>query len=622
MRNRWVLALDLLAVVLAAYGAFALRFGWFFLDTDREFIPYVIAALVLKPSTFAAFHLYQRYWIYASVQDMVALVVGTVSSAVVMALAVAVGLQLGVLSGFPRSVVLMDWLLTVVVCGVIRLGLRVINESVLRRGQVEHAVTRRVLVIGGGQAGALVVREMLRNPQLGMQPAGFLDDDPGKQRKKILGVPVLGPINGLVSVAQSIRADEVVIAMPTAHGAVVRSIAEACRLAGLTSRTMPGVFEVLGGQVSVSSLRNVDITDLLQRRQIGAASAPIDYVSGRTVLVTGAGGSIGGELCRQIAHARPAELVMIGHGENSIFEHSAQLTAQFPSVKIVTIIADIRNRERMRRVFRRYRPTVVFHAAAHKHVPLMEQNPEEAVTNNVCGTRNVLEVAIDTDVERLVFISSDKAVAPTSVMGATKRLAEGLVREAARTHQRAFGVVRFGNVLGSRGSVVPIFKRQIAMGGPVTLTHPDMKRYFMTIPEAVHLVLRAGGLCRGGELFALNMGEPVRISDLAQDLIRLSGFSTDEIRVTYTGMRPGEKLVEELWEEGAIVSPTSNPDIMMIDDHDADAPVLSAERLEQLELAAMESDRLHFESCLAELIPTFTPSWLQRSLDEAQRPTT
>ena len=618
MRNRYVLAMDLLAVALAAYGAFALRFGWFFSDSAAEFLPYLVAALVIKPSIFVAFRLYQRYWSFASIPDLVAIVVSTVATGVAMATSVMIGLYAGWIAGFPRSVVLIDWLLTLVACAAIRLGVRILNESAL--GQLRRSPTdaRRVLVVGGGQAGMLVAREMLRNPQLGMKPVGFLDDDPGKQKKRIFEIPVLGHIADLVDVARSVRIDEVVIAIPTAHGTVVRSIADACRQAGLSSRTMPGVFELLGGQVSVSSLRNVDIADLLQRRQVGALSTPIEYTTGRTVLVTGAGGSIGGELCRQIAHSRPDMLVMVGHGENSIFERTEQLRERFPGMKMITVIADVRNRERLLRIFRHFKPSVVFHAAAHKHVPLMEENPEEAITNNVVGTRNVLDVALDIGVERLVFISSDKAVAPSSIMGATKRLAESLVRETARKHHRAFCVVRFGNVLGSRGSVVPIFKRQIAAGGPVTLTHPEMRRYFMTIPEAAHLVLRAGGLCTGGELFALNMGEPVRIADLAQDLIRLSGFSPDEIPVTFTGMRAGEKLVEELWEEGAVVTPTSNPDIVMIDDHVDSAPAVTAGHIERLEHAAMENDRLHLESCLIELIPTFTPSWLQRSMHHSQ----
>jgi FlaA1/EpsC-like NDP-sugar epimerase len=462
--------------------------------------------------------------------------------------------------------------------------------------------------VGAGDAGALVAREMARNPQLGMSPVGYVDDDPIKHGKRIYGLQVLGPIRHLGDIVSEHNADEVTIAMPSISGTVVRSIVEQCRAIGIPSQTIPGMYELLDGQVSVSRLRNVEITDLLRRSEVDWNSCAADYVTGKTVLVTGAGGSIGFELCRQVARRNPAQLVLLGHGENSLFDAHATLARLFPKVKLRIVVADIRNETRIVTVFRRLKPNVVFHAAAHKHVPLMEENPEEAISNNVFGTRNVVQAALDASVERFVFISSDKAVSPSSLMGAAKRLAEAVVLETARIHKRPFVVVRFGNVLGSRGSVVPTFKRQIEEGGPITITHPDMSRYFMTIPEAVHLVLEAGGMGKGGELFVLRMGDPVRIIDIAQDLIRLSGFSVDEIPITYTGIRPGEKLDESLWEEGATVTTTRHRDVVQVAEPDGWTSGEFDQLLQQLDGAVSAGDAAAIDAVLGRAIPTFAPN--------------
>jgi FlaA1/EpsC-like NDP-sugar epimerase len=357
----------------------------------------------------------------------------------------------------------------------------------------------------------------------------------------------------------------------------------------------------------VLAIRQIEISDLLRRAGHARVNAST-YVAGRTVLITGAGGSIGFELCRQVAHARPAFLVLLGHGENSIFDAQVELRELFPDLKVIPVIADIRDQRRMRQVFERLRPAIVFHAAAHKHVPLMEENPEEAVTNNIIGTHNVLEAAMEFGTERFVLISSDKAVSPSSVMGASKRVAEMLVRDAARRTSRAYVVVRFGNVLGSRGSVVPYFKRQIERGGPVTLTHPEMKRFFMTIPEAVHLVLEAGGMGRGGELFVLKMGEPVRIVDLAEDLIKLSGLTLEEVPIVYTGIRTGEKLEEALWEQGAATESTSHPDVLRVIEPDNTSGSKIPELLRAFATAAEQGDYLQIQVMLVHQIPTFAPS--------------
>lgn len=609
MRNRYILLADLPLIAIAAFGAFALRFDWLFYYSRAEFLPYLIAVLLFKPIIFYLFGLYARYWEYASVPDAVAIVTAVLASEVAMAAFVSVGLVLHLLPEFPRSVLLIDSLLTLAMTGGIRLSVRVIAESGGRPAR--RQADKHVLVVGAGQAGILVVREIQRNPALRLNPVGFLDDDPVKIGKKILGVPVLGTTTAVAEIARLRRADEVIIAMPKAPGPVVRTIANSCSAVGIASRTIPGVFEVLGGQVSVKRLRNVDIADLLRRTEIVGERAPV-YLRDRVVLVTGAGGSIGFELCRQIANADPAHLVLLGHGENSIFEAERELHEDFGGVCVSTVIADIRDRQRLPQVFARFRPAIVFHAAAHKHVPLMEENPEEAVSNNVIGTRNVMGAALAAGVERFVMISSDKAVAPSSIMGASKRAAEMIVRDGARRSGRALSVVRFGNVLGSRGSVVTLFKRQIEQGGPVTVTHPEMRRFFMTIPEAVHLVLQAAGLSRGGELFVLEMGEPVRITDLASDLIRLSGFTEEEIPIVFTGVRTGEKLEERLIDEGEVAEPTSHPDVLKVVDAQP-RPVDVQLCVEMLAAAGEQGDRLAIETALSQMIPTFVPEWLRTS---------
>jgi FlaA1/EpsC-like NDP-sugar epimerase/UDP-N-acetylmuramyl pentapeptide phosphotransferase/UDP-N-acetylglucosamine-1-phosphate transferase len=610
LRNRYVLVADIAAIGFSAFAAFVLRFDWLFVQYRDEFFPFLTIALITKPLIFGAFGLYQRYWRYATIWDMLALIVAaSASSAVITILMGLVNLAGDTISGFPRLVIPIDWLLTVVCCGGIRLSVKIIAETQsVRIRQAQGTLQKRVLVAGAGDAGIMVVREMQRNPHLGMLPVGFLDDDPAKTGKKIHGVTVLGGLRMLPAVARECAPDEIVIALPRAAGTTVRRVADSARAAGLPSRAMPGMFELLDGNVSVSRLRQIEISDLLRRPQVVWGTESAAYLAGRTVLVTGAGGSIGSELCRQIAHAGPALLVMVGHGENSIYDMTQQLRTSYPQQNCRAVIADIRDATRLRMLFSEIRPSIVFHAAAHKHVPLMEDNPEEAVTNNVVGTANVIDAAVAAGTERLVMISTDKAVSPTSVMGASKRIAERLVCEAALRHRRAFVTVRFGNVLGSRGSVVPFFKKQIEMGGPITITHPDMKRFFMTIPEAVHLVLQAGGMGTGGELFVLNMGRPVRILDLARDLITLSGLAPDEIEIVYTGLRPGEKLEESLWDQNATIQPTDHTDVWLVKEPDLEPQAPLPAIVERLKQHASVGDALSIQLELARAIPSFAPA--------------
>ncbi|HET6846964.1 MAG TPA: nucleoside-diphosphate sugar epimerase/dehydratase, partial [Anaerolineales bacterium] len=550
-------------VLIAVMGSFALR-----LDVGQ--LPYYFPAMLImcgvalgvKVPTYYFFGLYRRLWIYASVHELrlitAAVTTGSVILSAVMLGLISAGL---VVPGMPRSALGIDWLLSLVLIGGSRFALRILSEqsAAPRRGS-----GRRVLVIGAGDAGALVVRELQRSALLNLIPVGLLDDDSSKQNQEIHGVPVIGYIRDLPQVLNSKGIDEVVFAIPSAPGRLVRTVNDACRLKGIPSRTMPGIYELIGGRVSVSRLREVDITDLLRREPTQVNEDMIGGVlANRRVLVTGAGGSIGQELCRQIARWNPEELVLLGHGENSIFEAVLELRDLFPGVALAPIIADVKDGQRMREILGSRHPDVIFHAAAHKHVPLMQANVAEAILNNVIGTRNLVDAALTSGASKFVLISTDKAIRPANVYGATKRLAEMIVLDAARRSGAAFSVVRFGNVLGSRGSVIPLFKRQIAAGGPVLVTHPDMERYFMTIPEAVHLVLQAAAMGRGGEAFLLDMGEQVRIVDLAQDLIRLSGLEPGrDIEIEFTGIRPGEKMREELWEDQKVYEKTTHPDIM------------------------------------------------------------
>ncbi len=473
-----------------------------------------------------------------------------------------------------------------------------------RRGTAEKR-RRRVLIVGAGDAGALVVREMQKNPALRLTPVCFLDDNPDKQKQQIHGVPVIGKINELARTVMVRRIQEVIIAIPSAPGRVIRQVAEVCRARNIPFRTMPGIYELIGGKVNVNRLREVEITDLLRREPTRIDEQLIgSSLTGRRVMVTGAGGSIGRELCRQVARWSPTSLIMLGHGENSIVESMLEIQENFPVLPVHPVIADVRDLDRLSLVFDELRPEVVFHTAAHKHVPLMEVNVEDAVTNNVQGTRNVVEVSLNDGVERFVLISTDKAIRPSSVYGATKRLGEMIVLDAANRSGLAFSVVRFGNVLGSRGSVVPKFKRQIASGGPVTVTHPDMKRYFMTIPEAVHLVLQASSMGQGGEVFVLNMGEQVRILDLAEDLIRLSGLDPGkDIEIEYTGIRPGEKLSEELWDQWAHFESTDHPDIVLLTEEQLLSGVELQDTVDELLHLAREGDSSSIVKILDGCIP-------------------
>lgn len=549
LRRILLIIIDAVLVNVALLSALYLRFDGSL--TRQMIISYhQLAALltaVMLPLLYL-FKLYHRVWAYASIRELTAIVYSiSLGSLITTFLTYMVQFHI------PRSIILLYWAFAIILIG----GSRFAHRVFIRGGnkQVALGPKKRTVIYGAGDAGALVAREYITHYN-GSQPVvGFIDDDPSKEKMIIHGIPVLGTRDKLPAIVDKYQIDEIVIAMPSIAGTVIREIVDSCKVHVSNIKILPGVYQILNGDVSLSKIRPVEIEDLLGRPPVKVNLAEISqYLKGKVVLITGAGGSIGSELCRQVAMVNPSKLILLGHGENSIHKIWLELLDKFPKLNIAVEIADVRDRDKLELVFAKHKPNVVFHAAAHKHVPLMEMHPDEAIKTNVLGTKNVAEMANRVSSDIFVLISTDKAVNPSSVMGATKRLAELVVQNMFRDSKTKYVAVRFGNVLGSRGSVVPIFKEQIAKGGPVTVTHPEMKRYFMTIPEAVQLVVQAGAMAKGGEVFVLDMGEPVKIVDLAVNLIKLSGFEPDkDIKIEFTGVRPGEKLFEELLtaEEGS-----------------------------------------------------------------------
>jgi FlaA1/EpsC-like NDP-sugar epimerase len=548
--------------------------------------------------------LYRCLWKHASLSELERILYAAALSGIITFLIGAVGLTATGLASvrLPYHALVLDALLATGVLAGPRLFARLAGRRARR-----SANDRRAIVVGAGAAGQLILRETRLSERLKVHIVAFVDDDAYKQQQLLGGVPVMGRLVDLPSLISRLGVDEVIIAMPKARGNVVRQVVQAASDAGIQARTIPGFDDLISGRINVSSLRRVEIQDLLRRDAIVTDLAAVrELATGRAVLVTGAGGSIGSELCRQIAALGPSELLALDHSENQIFEIERELRQRFPRLKVIPIIADIRDPGRVHAIVARFRPHAIFHAAAHKHVPLMEENIVEAVTNNILGTRNVVDAALDAETAHLVNISTDKAVRPTSIMGTTKRIAEMIVLNAALTERRNFVSVRFGNVLGSSGSVIPTFLRQISNGGPVTVTHPEMRRYFMTIPEAVQLVLQAGALGSGGELFALDMGEAVKIADLARDLIRLSGLEEGtDIEIQYTGVRPGEKLYEEVFFGGEDVRPTQHPKVLRTVGDTAKPTLLAHVDALIRNATAYSSDDGELRDQLRHLVPEF-----------------
>lgn len=541
-RLTFLVALDSLIVLTAIY------LSYITLHPTLQIFKYetlmlTSITLLLSHHIFASiYRLYNKAWEYASVGELVS-IVKAVSLSIMMT---AVVQQLVIQDIYFRALML-AWMLHVLLIGGSRFAWRVYRDRYIKP-QVEQS---RALIIGAGAAGTMLARQLLKNTDAGIKPVAFIDDDPKKYRLQIHGLPVVGGSKRISKSVETLQIDKIIIAIPSLNKEEMKNIFEQC--AGTDAKTviMPLIEDVMLGNVSVNQFRDVQVEDLLGREPVQLDTESISQkLTGKTIMVTGAGGSIGSEICRQVIKFNPKKIVLVGHGENSIYLIDLELrNLKIENLEIRPVIADIQDRARIFEVMQEHQPDVVYHAAAHKHVPLMEYNPKEAVKNNVIGTKNVAEAADTFGVNTFVLVSSDKAVNPTNVMGSTKRIAEMVIQALDEQSKTKFVAVRFGNVLGSRGSVIPLFKKQIQAGGPVTVTHPDMTRYFMTIPEASRLVMQAGALARGGEIFVLDMGEPVKIVDLAKNLIQLSGYTIEEIGINFSGIRPGEKMFEELLNE-------------------------------------------------------------------------
>jgi FlaA1/EpsC-like NDP-sugar epimerase len=600
----WQLVADAGLIALAWYLAFALRFDQgvprYY---DTLFRRTILIVVAIKLVVFVLFRFYDRWWRYVSIRDMWSAVRGVTAASLVASLTVYFIAPVAQVR-LPRSVAVMDWLLLL---GLIA-GTRLFARSVIERPGTGRLVARgkEVLVVGAGDAGQLTIREMQRNRQLGYTPIGLIDDDPRKKNLRIHGVRVLGTTEELAHILRDNRPDEVLIAIPSASGEARQRIVTVTRENNVPVKTLPGLYELISGETDLATqIRPVQVEDVLGREPVDVdLEASASYLENETVLVTGAGGSIGSELCRQIARLGPQRLILVDQGETALFEIERELVDERGFAPSIPVLADVKSRTKMRQVFDRYRPSIVFHAAAYKHVPLMEANPLESVRNNALGTRILAEVAVEFGAERFLLVSTDKAVNPKTVMGQSKALCEWIVEAYGAREDIAtrFVAVRFGNVLGSSGSVIPIFRRQIANGGPVTVTHPEMTRYFMTIPEAASLVIQAGGIGGRGDVFVLDMGDPVRILDLAKQMVRLSGKEPDrDIAVEIVGTRPGEKLHEELWGAGETAVSTSHPKIMRVSGPTVDAVWLQDE-LAELERLVREGETLDVVSRLATMM--------------------
>ncbi|MBH23540.1 MAG: polysaccharide biosynthesis protein [Myxococcales bacterium] len=598
-----------LMVFLVAYvGAFLIRFDFDvppdYMNTMLLMLPVVLG---IKLLVFYSAEQYSGWWRYVSLNDLVALMRAAGISALIF---VAVKLLVfGFIRSYPRSVFLLDFVNTVVILGGLRVSIRLFREALADHQTERNAADKqRLLIVGAGDTAETLLREISKNSNLPYRPVALVDDDPNRQGLRIHGAPVVGSTETLKETVERYEIEAIIIAAPSASPAQKRHIFERCQEAGIRPKILPAIESVLSGQFSARAIKDVAIDDLLGRPPVKLDQKAIaSYLHNKRVVVTGAGGSIGSEICRQVCRFEPATLIMIEQAENPLFFIERELRRSWgETTELVPVVANVCNGERLDALFEQHKPQVVLHAAAHKHVPLMEANPVEALRNNVLGTRQVARTAHRHGAESFVMISTDKAVNPTSVMGTSKRVAELYVQAMAATSDTAFISVRFGNVLGSNGSVVPIFKEQIRRGGPVTVTHPEMQRYFMTIPEATQLVLQAASTGDSGQVFVLDMGEPVKILDLARDLIKLSGLTPeDDVKIVFTGMRPGEKLFEELSLEDEEITRTRHDKIFIGDATQLPLDVIEAEIL-RMEESVLQGSRG----------PDVMRAWLKRLVPE------
>lgn len=596
------LLIDGFLIVSAYYIALFVRFeGNIPASTLNDMREHIVVIVLIKLAVLVLMGTYRILWRYASVGEYLRIVMYCFFTNFL-----ASSYLLLTNSGLPRSIYAIVLILDILMLGGVRVLVRLESTKALR---ISKGSNKRILILGAGEAGVMVLREILKSEHLKSRVVAFIDDDPKKIGRSIHGVPVLGNRNQMQQIVSKYSVDEIIFAMPSATNEQRKEYLERASVTGANVKTIPGVYEIIGDQVQLSSIRDVSIEDLLGREPVRLDTERLEhFIKGKKVMVTGGGGSIGSELARQIAKYTPLQLVLLDIYENNVYEVQLELQQKFPQLDLVVLIDSVRNYERMNFIMKRYQPEIIFHAAAHKHVPLMEDSPQSAVLNNVFGTYNMVRLAHQHGVRKFVMISTDKAVNPTNIMGTTKRIGEMAVQSYDKVSKTEFVAVRFGNVLGSNGSVIPVFKKQIKEGGPVTVTHEDINRYFMTIPEACQLVLEAGSIAKGGEVFILDMGEPVRIMDLAKNLIQLSGLEVGkDIDIVVTGLRPGEKLYEELLLDTTTAQKTDHNKIFIESPATLSMDVLEDELKELYEIA-QQDDRNALVAKLRHLVPSFVPN--------------
>jgi FlaA1/EpsC-like NDP-sugar epimerase len=627
--------LDVLMIMTAILTAYALRFDFQipepFFSRMIKIVPFLIGTKIVA---FHYFDLYRGMWRFTGIMDLMNIIRAATISTLLITLTLLMTTHF---KGYPRSAFLIDWCLTIFLVGGLRLCVRFCFEKFKSENgqrsfsQVFRQIIRRrnprnrnLLIIGAGISGETLLREIRNNPKLKYDVVGFVDDHSSKLGKKIHGIPVLGKVQNLPRVVKEVNADEILIAVPSATAAQIRRIVEACKETGLLFKIIPGYGELIDGRISVNAIREVTYRDLLGREPVNLDQELIGaYLKHSRVLVTGAAGSIGSELCRQVCRFRPKQLILFERAESPLYDLHLELMRNFPGVDIRAELGDVTNLDNLESAFRHYRPKAVFHAAAYKHVPMLEMQPWLAIFNNITGTLNVLEAAKKWQTERFVFVSTDKAVRPANIMGASKRVSEMAVlcQNGDTDHPTKFMIVRFGNVVGSAGSVIPLFKKQIQQGGPVTVTHPDVIRYFMTIPEASQLILQAGAMGKGNEIFILDMGTAININDMAHELIRLSGLEPGvDIKIEYIGLRVGEKLYEELITEGEGILPTQHEKILVLKGTVCNLSKLK-DNIHLLEQLARAQDVSGIRQALQRILPDYHPQVLNPSNALIETPT-
>ncbi|MFD3156161.1 polysaccharide biosynthesis protein [Haloimpatiens sp. FM7330] len=598
---------DIVLIIVSLYLALLLRLDFSISKEYMDFFLFSIIPVVIITLFFNnVFKLYNKVWKYASVEELISIVYSiTLSNVVIMLYNYFVTYKIyeSAYYRFPFTVHIIFWLLSVVALGGVRFIYRVFEDSKKITTSGEHE--KNVLIIGAGDAGVLLLKEIKKHNEFKYKVTGFIDDDTDKHGKVINGIKVLGGRSSIAKICKEKNVEEIIMAIPSTDFGTKKEIISICKETKCKLKTIPGIYEIINEEVNISKIRDVNIEDLLGREPIKLNNNVINkYVKDKIVLVTGGGGSIGSEICRQLAKFNPKKLLILDIYENNAYELQRELEEIYPELHKEVIIASIRDVKRLNEVFDKYRPNVVFHAAAHKHVPLMEENPKEAIKNNVVGTYNVARCSDKFKVNKFVQISTDKAVNPTNIMGATKRFCEMIIQAFDKVSDTEYVAVRFGNVLGSNGSVIPLFKKQIAHGGPVTVTHPEINRFFMTIPEAAQLVIQAGGMAQGGEIFVLDMGEPVKIVDLAKELITLSGLQPEkDIKIEYTGLRPGEKLYEELLMNELALTSTKHDKIFVEKPMESDINYIE-QCIEQFKDAVKQDNEAIF-NIMEEKVPTY-----------------